>query len=787
MLPTVHKYVLGAAMAAVLGLPGAAPASAASAPKIKAAYTVDADADGRVDGVSLKWSRKVRGGRDRRAPFAFKVAGYRVTEVGRARGTSQHLGVAEQPVCDTGGSIRVEYRKPRSRAARVRAARGRAVARSHRRDMRRFDAPIPRITCAVTLDADGDSRLDGVRITYSRAVRSRAQRRGRFLFSVAGYRVRKVGAARGRFLQVQLAEHGEPDSGATPLVAYDRPKRKRDRPFAVRSGRRGQAFAATYQDTRDGVAPRLVSGATGDSDRDGLLDELTVRFSEPVHTAGTAGIAVLGMKVRSVTPHDATATLSLVEGTARGDARPGAWVGGPGVADLAGNTALRSAVTPTDRAAPVMRGAITQDTGGAPGRIDAVSVTFSEPVAHTRDAGGAYSFLLAERRVTSVEAATGLAVQVRIAEATGPDSGERPSVRYIPGAGFPVIDLAGNEVSEGHTNPVDRVAPVLLSAFTSDADSNGRIDHTTLRFSEDVRHDPEAGQASFSVAGHQVAGAGAAARAEIVTSLEEAGSPDSGARPAVTYTRDGVEDVQDATGNTTPTSSLAQASDGAPPVLLDARTADVDDDGRLDRIDTTWSEPLDHPDDAAAPFAIAASAPSVARVRAAEGTNLAIDLVEPTGPDTGSTPILTYPAGDQPVRDAAGLQPAPKGWPRTSRDALPPRLVSARTGDGDADGSIDSVALQFSETVLHERETAPAGSFTAGPFTVLSAEAATGDGFDLTLEESGTADSGLRPPVGYTPDGQEDVRDASGELRARREPRAGGRRRPARAARRRDR
>ena len=73
MLPTVHKRFLGVAMAAFAGLLAAAPAHAASAPKIRSAYTVDADRDGHVDGVALSWSKRVRGGFDWKAPFAFSI------------------------------------------------------------------------------------------------------------------------------------------------------------------------------------------------------------------------------------------------------------------------------------------------------------------------------------------------------------------------------------------------------------------------------------------------------------------------------------------------------------------------------------------------------------------------------------------------------------------------------------------------------------------------------------------------------------------------------------------
>ena len=749
-------------MATFLGVLAAAPAEAAPAAKIKAAYTHDTDGDGHVDRVSLKWSTRVRGGRDVKAPFALKVRGYRVTAVGRARRKRQTVQIAERRKCDTGGSIQVAYRA-RRRATRVKPARGKRKVRAHRVDMRRFDLPVPRITCAVTLDADGDARVDGVRVTYSRAVRSRAQRRGRFLFSVAGYRVKAVSSARGRFLEIDVTEQATPDSGARPTIGYSRPSRRKQRRFAVRGGRRAKAFPGNFRSTRDGVSPQLIGAETGDSDRDGLLDAMSLRFSEPVAATGNAGLAVLGMEVRpSVRVDGVRIGLSLVEGTARGDARPGTWVTGQGVTDLAGNPVLSGSVTPADGAPPVMLAAVTQDTGGAPGHLDAVSVAFSEPVAHPRDAGGAYSFILADRDVTSVEPASGHFVQVRMAERAAPDSGERTSVRYIPGAGFPVTDAAGNQAAEGFVNAADGVAPVLLSARTRDADANGRIDGAVLGFSEPVQHGAEGG-ASFALDGYEVTAADAASGSELALAVAERSTPDSGARPRVTYSRDGAEDVRDAAGNTTPDSSLAQANDGAPPVLVSVRTADADDDGRIDGLATSWSEPLDHSDDTTAPFAVSATGFTVARVRAAAGQDLAVDLVEPSAHDTGSTPALTYVGGAAQIRDAAGLEPAKRTWDSLTVDALAPRLVSATTGDSDGNGSLDSIMLRFSEAVVHALEVTP-GSFTTAGMTILSAQPAAGDSVELTLQESGAPDTGARPMVGYTPDGQEDVRDAAGNL-----------------------
>jgi len=145
VLPTVHKRCLSVVFAALVGLLAAVPAQAAPSPKIKTAYPVDSDRDGHVDGVSLKWSGKVRGGADSKAPFAFSVKGYRVTKVVKARGKSQRLRVKERRECDTGGSLKLSFS---SRKSSLKSGAGKKV-RSHKIDMRRFDVPIPRITCAV--------------------------------------------------------------------------------------------------------------------------------------------------------------------------------------------------------------------------------------------------------------------------------------------------------------------------------------------------------------------------------------------------------------------------------------------------------------------------------------------------------------------------------------------------------------------------------------------------------------------------------------------------------------
>src|SRR3954467_6732904 len=82
----------------------------------------------------------------------------------------------------------------------------------------------PRIVAAQMLDADGDARADGLRLTYSRTIRHPVDRDGAYPFSVAGYAIGAVGPARGRLLVLALRERGSADPAARPSVRY-RPTR----------------------------------------------------------------------------------------------------------------------------------------------------------------------------------------------------------------------------------------------------------------------------------------------------------------------------------------------------------------------------------------------------------------------------------------------------------------------------------------------------------------------------------------------------------------------------------
>ena len=183
-------------------------------------------------------------------------------------------------------------------------------------------------------------------------------------------------------------------------------------------------------------------------------------------------------------------------------------------------------------------------------------------------------------------------------------------------------------------NSVDGVAPVLLSATTADDDSDGRIDGVAASLlGERPARRGGRQQSSFALAGYQVTGAGAADGTDVSLGLVEGGcrrlrrddrpSPTPATASRTCATPPGNVDAE----------LLARAGGRrrAPGAAVGRRRRDVDDDGRIDRLDSTWSEPLVHADDSSAPFAVSASGFSVARVRAAAGDDLAIDLAEPAG------------------------------------------------------------------------------------------------------------------------------------------------------------
>jgi hypothetical protein len=157
---------------------------------------------------------------------------------------------------------------------------------------------------------------------------------------------------------------------------------------------------------------------------------------------------------------------------------------------------------------------------------------------------------------------------------------------------------------------------------------------------------------------------------------------------------------------------------------------------------------------------------AVARVRAAAGPMLDIDLTEPAAPDTGSAPDVTYAGGADPIRDVSGLEPAQVAHSNLTRDALPPRRVATATADADTDGKLDAIDIQWSEEVTGSTGTAPyaVAARTLGG-NVSFTGAATRVPF---VEDPGQGDTDATPAVSYDagPGDLHDIAEGIGDTTA---------------------
>jgi hypothetical protein len=152
------------------------------------------------------------------------------------------------------------------------------------------DRRPPRIVAGAMLDRDRDQRSDGMRLTYSERVRHRVDRDGRYPFTLRGYRIQSVAAARGRTLLLTLEEKPRVDAGTRPRLRYRRTQAK---PLLDRAGNQavGQRFRGVRALKRVPVVvpppapppppPDKTAPPDLDPDRDGYVAPLDCKPSDP--------------------------------------------------------------------------------------------------------------------------------------------------------------------------------------------------------------------------------------------------------------------------------------------------------------------------------------------------------------------------------------------------------------------------------------------------------------------------------------------------------------------------
>lgn len=189
----------------------------------------------------------------------------------------------------------------------------------------------PRIVSAAMLDADGDARADRVRLTFSERVRRAADRDGRYPFTVAGYRIRSVGPARGRTLVIFLEEKRAPDPASRPSIRY---RRTSSNPLEDASGK--QAAAQTFKRTRS-YGGTLVLPPTSppppppdptlspdtDPDRDGYAEPADCKPDDPAINPRAADLPDLAFVDSNCDGIDGTEANAVFVSPNGSDASPG--------------------------------------------------------------------------------------------------------------------------------------------------------------------------------------------------------------------------------------------------------------------------------------------------------------------------------------------------------------------------------------------------------------------------------------------------------------------------------
>lgn len=509
---------------------------------------------------------------------------------------------------------------------------------------------------------------------------------------------------------------------------------------------------------KDKKAPYVTKSVTVDSDGNGKVDGIVLTYSEKIRIAAIkAGKGKVKKKNKKKVPWRAarkvgiakvlaggkTVSVQLAEGDAADSAeRPGiSYIrvpkGAKGVVDRAGNQALTASIKPADGLPPVPLSAEAHDSD-SDGKLDTVKLAYSEGV---KDAV-ASQFVVSGYAVTGATAA-GSGVDLSIGE-QGIDTSATPTVAAISGA---VKDSGDNEQSiEFSVVASDRAAPAVIDAVTADTNANGRIDRVTVKFSEIISHTAETAPGAVTAVGMANTTVSAAAVDSIVVELNDAGGGFTTHLKPDIATSASAQPVRDAFGNTTGASTFKTTRDGAPPLLMSARTRDGDGDGKLDAIVSTFSEPVIYtPDAGTSYFSSTTTQLGTFSPSASSSGSTVTAVVNEDSPDAfnGDLP-RTSPAVPLPITytppvsggavDGAGNLSTTKTVQST--DGAGPAIVYAETVDSaPADGHIDGVKIGLSEPV----------AFLGGnPFKIAN-------GLRIIVDDAGISTDGTQKVTGETP------------------------------------
>lgn len=546
-------------------------------PVLLGAVTSDTDFNGAIDQLRLTFSEPASSATSSNV----SVSGYSILSVGASGGAVvlrlQEVGADSfaQPGVSVGTPAAAD-------------ASGNSVING---SVTAVDGAGPVPVDAVTVDSNGNGRIDSAVLTFSESILHAPESGSGASLGVAGYLTVAAGAASGTTVQISFSEGSQYDTGSVPAVTIS----GGGSPVVDLSGNPAPASSALV--TRDGAAPLLVSASTRDSDSDGKLDALRASFSETVSAAGAAtafgvqGGAPVSAPSGTITADGANINLPIAEDSGFNTGVPG--VGTPvtltysdpgtgGVADLRGLRATSKSVAATDGAGPAVIAATTGDVTHN-GHIDRLTLDLSEPVARVignpvKVAGGA-------RVVTSSTVAGGDLVLALNEINEDYDGDETPTLDYTGTSSAAVFDALNNQPGTTTTpfvGTTDGAQPIMIAASIQDSrqagntpGADGYIDTARSTWSEPVVARTTGAGLSLSPAllpsGDPTAGTGN----QIEVQLTRGAYPDRDSSYNVSYSGGSPAPVVDQAGNSAYVDGLEMQ---AAPVCQDIGDTDTRND-----------------------------------------------------------------------------------------------------------------------------------------------------------------------------------------------------------------
>ena len=290
--------------------------------------------------------------------------------------------------------------------------------------------------------------------------------------------------------------------------------------------------------------------------------------------------------------------------------------------------------------------------------------------------------------------------------------------------GNDLSDLSGNQAASASSiSTDDQAAPVIITATTSDNDSDGQIDRILVTFSEAIDDGNSTLSSSLTVTGYTGASVttGSADDAQMTISFTESGTSDTDVTPDVVLVHTKLEDG-DGNKITGSNQTFTGTGDLAVPVVTNVNSNTVAGRyGAADVIDVlvTFSEPVDVTN--TPQIILEVGSPNTSQtVDYASGTGSAVLQFDYTVQSGDVSVDLDYVATGSlglnvsgTIKDRssntnnAALTLATPGDPNSLRaneaiiiDGSVPTFVKAWQYDTDLDGNIDEIVVELSESVL---------------------------------------------------------------------------------------